>query len=219
MQLPTPEFNGRRLLLVGSGAVSVLHMPFWLNWLAGAYPDLEVRVVLTRSAERFATRETLGLLSRRPALADRWPEEYTDGALHVRLWEWFDCALVYPACLNYIARLANGMGDAPSLLALQCSEAPIVVAPALPPGALTNPLVADHFTRLGRRPNVVVAPTRPSVSVTTGNRDSDGLVPMWTAVELLEGLRATRVAGPEAAPGPAPAADTPLTAERSATPQ
>lgn len=201
MKLPAPDFGGRRLLLVGTGAASALHLPFWANWLASTYPELAVRVILTPSAERFTTRAALGLLTGSPAIADRWPEEDSGGALHVRLREWADCALVYPASLNYIARLANGMGDSPSLLALQCSSAPIAVAPALPAGGIDNPLIAGNLARVTERPNVLVAPTREVRSLTTGRRDPGGLAPMWTVLEGLEGLRSALASGSAPADG------------------
>src|SRR5690625_4396161 len=159
MKLPRPEFGGRRLLLVASGAVSAMHMPFWLNWLEHGYPDLEVKLVLTRSAERFVSRESLGLLVENEALPDRWPETNGgEGALHIALKEWHDCALVFPACLNYLSRMAQGAADSPSLLALQCSSAPIVVAPSVPQGALDNPIVTANLDRLRLRPNLRLAP-------------------------------------------------------------
>lgn len=189
MELPRPEFAGRRLLLVVSGSVSAMHLPFWLNWLDRGYPDLSVRCVVTASAERFVSRESIGLLTRTPALRDRWPEESSSqGALHVELDEWHDSALVFPACLNYVSRLASGLGDSPSLLALQCSASPVVVAPALPQGASDNPIIARNLEALATRPNVRVAPVGRSRSVTT-REEGEGLAPMWSALSTLEELR------------------------------
>lgn len=129
-----PEFGGRRLLLVSSGAVAVMHLPFWLNWISTNYPDLQIQAVVTPSAQRFVSQDALTLLTGRRAHLDRWPAQTDTGALHAQWVEWADCALVYPATLNYLGRLASGLGDSPSLLALQCAATiPIVVAPSLPP--------------------------------------------------------------------------------------
>src|SRR5699024_1106895 len=54
-----PELWVKRLLLVGTGSVSVSELPFWLGWLNVSYPELDVRVAITRSAERFVTRSSL----------------------------------------------------------------------------------------------------------------------------------------------------------------
>jgi hypothetical protein len=185
-----PEFNGRRLLLIGTGAVAAMHLPFWLNWIGANYPDVETQVVLTPSAERFVTLESLTLLTRREAVRDRWPDRAEIGALHVRLAEWADSAIVYPACVNYLARLALGLADSPSLLTLQCATSMAVgVAPSLPPGASANPIIAAHLRALAERPNIVVAPTVPSTSLTTGRKDASGAAPVWTVLDLMEGRR------------------------------
>ncbi|WP_199733228.1 flavoprotein [Micromonospora sp. BL1] len=185
-----PEFGGRRLLLVSSGAVAVMHLPFWLNWISTNYPDLQIQAVVTPSAQRFVSQDALTLLTGRRAHLDRWPAQTDTGALHAQWVEWADCALVYPATLNYLGRLASGLGDSPSLLALQCAATiPIVVAPSLPPGATDNPIVQGNLRRLATRPNLVVAPTQPARSATTGRRDAAGAVPVWSAIVLLERCR------------------------------
>ncbi|MEU9603349.1 flavoprotein [Streptomyces sp. NPDC048057] len=185
-----PEFGASRLLIVGTGAVNAMHLPFWTNWLRVNYPELQVRIVLTPSAERFITRESLTLLTQEAALSDRWPTETgPDGALHVRLVEWAETIAVFPACLNFISRLSLGLADTPALLALQCSEAPIGIAPSLPPGAEANPVFQANLRRLAERPNVTVAPTRPSRSVTTGRRDAAGAAPLWDLLTLIEERR------------------------------
>lgn len=184
------QFTGRRLLLIGSGAVAAMHLPFWLNWVGVNYPDVETQVVLTPSAERFVTLESLTLLTGREAVRDRWPDRAEVGALHVRLLEWADTALVYPACLNFVSRLALGLADSPALLALQCAAAiPIGVAPSLPPGASDNPVLAGHLRTLADRPNVVVAPTVPAASLTSGRPDAAGAAAIWTVLELIERRR------------------------------
>ncbi|MGP3912343.1 flavoprotein [Nonomuraea sp. 10N515B] len=189
MKLPAPAFGAQRLLLVGTGAVSVMHLPFWLNWLSGTYPDLELQVVLTPSAERFVSGHAVSVLTGRPCVRDRWPEEQQTDALHVRLMEWSDSMIVFPACLNFISRLSTGLADTPALLALQCSTGPIGIAPSVPPGAEQNPVYTANLRRLEERPNVVIAPTQAAVSVTTGRRDAAGASPLWVLVEALESLR------------------------------
>ncbi|WP_223167471.1 flavoprotein [Nonomuraea sp. SYSU D8015] len=190
-----PELGARRLLVVGTGAIAAMHLPSWLTWLTTSYPDLEVRVVLTPSAERFVSHEALSMLIRDEVTTDRWPAEPSTQALHVRLAEWSEAIAVYPACLNYVSRLALGLGDTPSLLALQCTAAPIGIAPSLPPGALNNPTFRAHLTTLAERPNVVVAPTLPAVSAATGRADAAGAPPLWALIELIERLRLDLAAG------------------------
>jgi phosphopantothenoylcysteine decarboxylase/phosphopantothenate--cysteine ligase len=161
-----------RLLLVGTGSLGVAHLPYWANWLRIAHPSVEVRIVLTRAATRFVTPQALSPLIRRPVEIDEWPDETVVAAPHVALTEWSDAVIVHPATLHFVSRLALGAADTPVLLALQCMQVPIAVAPALPPGATANPLVTEHLDRLRRRPNVLIPPGQPGLSATTGRRET-----------------------------------------------
>jgi phosphopantothenoylcysteine decarboxylase/phosphopantothenate--cysteine ligase len=189
-------FGAKRLLIVGTGSVNVALLPFWIQWLTAGYPDLETRVVVTRTAERFVSRAALTAMTHHEAVLDAWPDEPTLGARHVELAEWADAIAVYPATLHFLARYALGLADSPSLLALQCTTAPVVVAPALPPGGWQSPAVAGHVAALKQRRNVVVAPPRPGRSVTTGRDDAWAPVPFPTALRFLEACR-TRLSSPE----------------------
>lgn len=186
---PTPLFGGRRLLVVGTGAIAVMHLPFWFNWIAVNYPDVELRTVLTRSAARMVSPHALSVATKHTVQTDTWDDEPTSSVPHVELAEWADCTMVYPACLNFLGRMANGLGDSPTLLALQCMQTPIAVAPSLPPGARGNPLVVRNLALLAERPNVVVCETRPARSLGTGRQDADGAVAVWTVLSRLEQCR------------------------------
>ena len=186
-----PALNASRLLYIGTGSLTVTHMPFWLNWLSIAYPDLKLRLVVTRSAERFVTRAALApLAGGGEVLLDVWPERPAPTALHVELAEWAEVVLVYPATLHYLARLAVGLADTPSLLAVQCTTAPVVVAPTLPPGAAASPVYRRHVAALAERPNVRVVPPVPAVSATTGRPDAAAAPPLPDLIAAAEELRA-----------------------------
>lgn len=168
-----PEPVGiRRLLVVGTGSVTAAHLPFWASWLKMGQPGVEVRYVLTGAAGRFVTREALVAIGGCDVLEDRWPEEPEPRARHVDLAQWPDAVVVLPATLNYLARLALGLGDSPSMLALQCTRAAIALAPALPPGGAQSAAYAEHSAKLAGRSNVVVVPPHPGRSTTSGRREA-----------------------------------------------
>ncbi len=185
-----PHLGVGRLLLVGTGAVHVALLPTWANWLRTSYPSLEVRMVVTRSAERFVSRAALSAISGNEVLLDAWSEEPTDGALHVELAAWADAVAVYPATMNFVSRFALGITDTPVLLAIQCTRAPIAVAPALPPGAEDGDVLRERLTTLAARRNVAVIPTVPGRSVTTGREDGASPPPLPVVLERLERTRA-----------------------------
>ncbi|MFE0462677.1 flavoprotein [Kitasatospora sp. NPDC058965] len=174
--------RSHRLLLVATGSIMVAHLPTELFWLRRQQPELEVQVVLTRSAGRFVSKEALHAVAGRPVLDDAWePGSDTAGARHVEWARWAELAVVWPATMHYTARLALGLADSPSLLALHCTGAPVGVAPSLPPGGWESPVMAGHVAALEARPGVKVVPPEPGLSWTTGKADG-WLCPPLTAV-------------------------------------
>lgn len=184
----TPQLGVERLLLVSTGSAYATSLPFWLDWLRASYGGLEVSVVLTGSARRFVTRQALAHRVGGDVFFDEWPEDEVH-ARHVSLAEWAEALVVYPATLHYTARLALGLADSPSLLAAQCTRAPIAVAPALPPGGLDSAAFREHWANLSARPNVVMVPPEQGRSLTTGRMEA--WVPP-TLPEVIERLESRR---------------------------
>ncbi|GAA2449019.1 flavoprotein [Streptomyces glaucus] len=186
---PAPAFGARQLLYVGTGSLGVMFMPMWSQWLRTSYPQLEVRTVITRSAEQFVTRTALTVFTGREILVDAWPDEPRPKALHVELAQWPDAVVIHPASFHFVSRLALGMADTPVLLALQCTQAPVVVAPALPPGGTDSPAYRRHIEALAERPNVIVIPPTTGRSVTTGRMEASVAAPLSEVLARTEQLR------------------------------
>ncbi|MGW5947980.1 flavoprotein [Streptomyces celluloflavus] len=190
-----------RLLLVVTGSAYAWSTPYWLELLRQHCPDLEVRVVLTRSAERFVTPQAIGARVGGAVSSDVWPDDEST-ARHVEWAEWAEVILVYPATLHFMARLALGLADSPALLAAQCTRAPVVLAPALPPGALEGAAVRRHWAALAARPNVVLVPPVAGRSLTTGREDAWVPPPLPEALRLLVEHRAAAAAAAPEQPRP-----------------
>ncbi|AIA06987.1 flavoprotein [Streptomyces noursei] len=178
--VPDPGLN--RLLLVVTGSAYAWSTPYWLQLLRQHCPELEVRVVLTRSAERFVTPQAISARVGGAVWSDVWPDDEAT-ARHVEWAEWAEAILVYPATMHFMARLALGLADSPALLAVQSTRAPVALAPALPPGALESAAVRQHWAALAARPNVVLVPPVAGRSLTTGREDA------WVPPPLPEALR------------------------------
>lgn len=190
-EAPQFQFGASRLLLVGTGAIGAAFLPFWLNWCRQAVPHVSVRVLLTYSAERFVTRQALAAIGDEPVMQDRWPDEPQSSALHVELAEWADAIAVYPATMHFLGRFSAGLADTPSLLAAQCTSAPVGIAPSLPPGGGSSPAYRGAIESLGRRDNVVIADPRPGRSATTGRGDAMVAAPLPLLLSHIELLRTT----------------------------
>ncbi|MFP3988999.1 flavoprotein [Streptomyces sp. E11-3] len=196
-----PELGMNRLLLVVTGSAYAWSTPYWLELLRLHCPELEVRVVLTRSAERFVTPQAIAARVGGAVSCDVWPDDEAT-ARHVEWAEWAEAILVYPATMHFMARLALGLADSPALLAAQCTRAPVALAPALPPGALEGAAVQRHWTALAARPNVVLVPPVPGRSLTTGREDAWVPPPLPEALRLIVERRAEAVAATPEQPGP-----------------
>ncbi|MFE9221828.1 peptide terminal cysteine decarboxylase LxmD [Streptomyces lavendulae] len=182
--MDVPDAGTRRVLIVGTGALGVAFLPFWINWMGNAHPEDEIRVALTRSALRFVSADALAVLSGKEVFIDDWSEFSGVDVPHVELARWADLVLVHPATLHFVSRLALGITDTPLLLALQSTGALVGVAPSLPPAAHKSPVVRGHLDVLRNRPGVVLAPTVPAVSASTGELEDGGSAPLNELYDL-----------------------------------
>jgi phosphopantothenoylcysteine decarboxylase/phosphopantothenate--cysteine ligase len=179
----TAEFN--RLLVVITGSINASFAPQWAAWLRSLRPRLDLRIVVTRSAERFVTRSGISVIADTSAILDAWDNGAHPGSLHTALAEWAQAAIIYPATFHYLARLSLGLADTPSLLAIQCMQVPVIVAPALPPGGWESPAVAEHLRRLSDRPNVSVIAPLSGFSFATGGQNGHHPPPFWQILDEL----------------------------------
>jgi phosphopantothenoylcysteine synthetase/decarboxylase len=206
--LDPPAFGAQRLLLFGTGSLRVAQLPSWVDWLRLAYPTLDYRIVLTRSAERFVSRQALAAATRRPVAVDVWSDADRDqvpDSVHVEYASWPDAIVVYPATFNFLARFATGLADTPVLLALQCTTAVIGVAPSVPPGAVTSPAYRAHLAELARRPNVTVLAPVMGVSAHSGEVGIGAAGPLPSLLNRVETLRRGRGPGTAGGDGHVPA--------------
>ncbi len=180
----SPSFE--RLLLVGTGALSVSFLPYWVGWVDEALPNVSLKLALTRAATKFVSTHALAALSGTEIVVDEWPVNPVEVAPHVALARWADVVAVCPATLDFVSRFALGLADSPVLLALQTTQATIGVSPALPPNALANPMTVSHLQMLQTRPNVVVTPMESAISATTGEPSETGQAPLSDLIKLIE---------------------------------
>jgi phosphopantothenoylcysteine decarboxylase/phosphopantothenate--cysteine ligase len=102
-----------------------------------------VRTVLTDSAEKFVTSQTLQTLSNQAVYTSLWESEKTIS--HIELARWADVILIAPATANFIAKLSHGFAD--DLLSTLClaTTSPIIVAPAMNKNMYLNPVTQANL--------------------------------------------------------------------------
>lgn len=123
------SLSNKRILLGITGGIAAYKSAELVRALKSL--GAQVRVVMTDGAKEFITPLTLQALSGNPVHHNLLDPEAEAGMGHIELAKWPDHILVAPASANFIARLANGMGD--DLLTTIClaSIAPLAIAPAM----------------------------------------------------------------------------------------
>jgi len=116
----------------------------------------EVRVVMTRNAERFVSSLTFATLSGSPTYDDMWAPR--TGMGHISLADFAEVAIIAPATANIIGKHAHGIADdllSTALLAFTC---PVIVAPSMNSRMLRSDAVNENLETLRRRGAGIVEP-------------------------------------------------------------
>lgn len=89
-----------------------------------------VRVMMTESAKRFITEETLSVLSDHKVHTDL--NRDTDGVVsHIELAQWGDILLLAPATANTIGKIRNGICDNFLTSVIMAYNGTMIIAPAM----------------------------------------------------------------------------------------
>lgn len=93
---------------------------------------IEVRVILTDSAQAFVSPLTFATLSRNSAYVDRdfWNASH-DRPLHIELGEWADLFVIAPLTANTLAKLTYALADNLLTNTVLASICPVLLAPAM----------------------------------------------------------------------------------------
>jgi phosphopantothenoylcysteine decarboxylase/phosphopantothenate--cysteine ligase len=171
--------RGRRVLLGVTGGIAAYKACALtrLLRLRGA----SVRVVMTRSAERFVGPATFAALSEHRVYTDVFEEP--GRVLHVQLAHEADVVVVAPATANVIAKLAFGIADDLLTSTLLESDAPLVIAPAMHTGMWNHGATRANVATLLERGARVVGPVHGSLAA-----GDEGLGRMSEPEEILDML-------------------------------
>ncbi|MBF2027381.1 MAG: bifunctional phosphopantothenoylcysteine decarboxylase/phosphopantothenate--cysteine ligase CoaBC [Oscillatoriales cyanobacterium C42_A2020_001] len=119
-----------RLLIGVGGGIAAYKVCEVVSSLAKA--GLEVRVILTDSAQQFVTPLTFATLSRHSAYTDQDFWQPVHGRpLHIELGEWADLVAIAPLTANTLAKLTYGLADNLLTNTVLASTCPVLLAPAM----------------------------------------------------------------------------------------
>ena len=192
--------QGRRVLLGVTGGIAAYKACILVRLLR--LQGGSVRVVMTRSAERFVGPATFAALSDHRVYTDLFEEPGV--VLHVRLAHEADIAVVAPATANVIAKLAQGIADDLLTSTLLEATCPLVLAPAMHTGMWEHPATQANVNALASRGARIVGPAHGSLAAgdegTGRMTEPEGIVQaiedVLSSVGDLAGRRIVVTAGP-----------------------
>jgi len=151
------EVAGKRVLLGVTGGIAAYKAAELTRLFVKAGAD--VRVVMTEAACRFVTPATFQALSGKPVHTDMWDASVRDGMGHIELSRDRDVIVVAPATTDFLAKLANGLGD--DLLSALClaRRCPLMIAPAMNVEMWQNAATQRNVERLRSDGVAILGPT------------------------------------------------------------
>ena len=158
------ERTGRILLCAAGGYQSYAVPGFVLALLKDAASD--VQVVLSRAAARLVSRYAVEVVSRHPVyveMEDTGPDVFVP---HIELTRSADLVLVYPATVNILGKVAQGIADELIAALVLASSAPVFFLPVTNPAMWAHPAVQRNVRTL-RDDGYVVLPPLEAVEVAT----------------------------------------------------
>jgi phosphopantothenoylcysteine decarboxylase/phosphopantothenate--cysteine ligase len=120
--------------------------------------DLDVHVVMTRSATQFVTPLTFEALSRHRVFHDQWALGENGEIRHISLADEADLLLIAPATANIVGKLARGIADDALSTLYLATRAPVLVAPAMNVNMYEHPAFQENLATLRSRGVRVVEP-------------------------------------------------------------
>src|SRR6267143_1013656 len=151
------DISGKSILLGITGGIAAYKAAELTRLFIKAGAD--VRVVMTEAACRFITPATLQALSGQPVHTDMWDTRVPDSMGHIELSRDRDILVVAPATTDFLAKVANGLGD--DLLSALClaRRCPLMVAPAMNVEMWQNAATQRNVERLRADGVGILGPT------------------------------------------------------------
>jgi len=154
---PGSKKRARRILLCATGAYIVYTLPRIIMHLLHHVAD-DVQVVLSREAARMVSRQSVEATSRNHVFVEL--DESATGVFvpHIELARDADFILVYPATVNILGKVANGIADDLISALIIAAEIPVIFVPVSNPAMLAHPAVRRNTEQLKANGYVVLPP-------------------------------------------------------------
>jgi phosphopantothenoylcysteine synthetase/decarboxylase len=145
-----------RLLIGACGSVGVISLPHYLVAIRKRSPNIDIRVLLSRTAEGIIPSTTVELFcdAAVSSSALTWGGQHN----HIELAEWADSFVILPATADILARTAHGFGDTSISLTALAYEGRITFFPNMNGAMWRNPSTKRNVEVLRASGHVVIEP-------------------------------------------------------------
>lgn len=110
--------------------------------------NVDVRVIMTKSATEFITPLTFQAISQNMVASDMFSEPKAWEIQHINLAQRADVFLIAPATANIIGKVANGIADDMLSTTIMATKAKVIFAPAMNTNMYDNPIVQENIAKL-----------------------------------------------------------------------
>ena len=160
--------RARRMLLCASGAYICYGLPRIVLHLLRHVAD-DVQVVLSPAAAKLVSPYALEVASRNRVFVNM--DDRGDGIYvpHIELGRNIDLIVVFPATVNILGKVANGIADELISALILAAEVPVIFVPVSNPAMIDHPAVQRNIERLQSDGYVVTPPlVGPEVATREG---------------------------------------------------
>ncbi|WP_411727982.1 bifunctional phosphopantothenoylcysteine decarboxylase/phosphopantothenate--cysteine ligase CoaBC [Methyloglobulus sp.] len=112
--------------------------------------DTDVRVVMTQSAQEFASPLTFQALSGNPVHTELLDVDEENAMGHINLARWADVVIIAPATANTLAKCAHGLADDLVTTLFLAATCPVYIAPAMNQAMWNKAVTQENIRKLER---------------------------------------------------------------------
>ncbi len=145
----TNVLDGRRCIVGVTGGIAAYKAAYLVSRLAQS--GAQVTVCMTDAATKFVAPLTFQSLSGRPVYTSAWEHIEAHDPQHISLATSADIAVVAPASMDFLAKLAMGMADDVVSLVLSAvdrAKTPVLLAPAMNSVMWSQPATQRNISQL-----------------------------------------------------------------------
>lgn len=157
--------RAKRILLCATGGYACYALPGLILHLLRHFAD-DVQVVLSRAAAAMVQKYAVEVASRNPVFVEMDDHAGDVWVPHIELGRNVDLVVVYPATVNVIGKVANGIADELIPAIILATEAPVIFVPVSNPAMTGHAAVQRNLSQL-EKDGYAVLPVLPGPEVAT----------------------------------------------------